>query len=64
MIKYVGLEPIFFSINLNATSSTKVFSTFDFVLLSIVLLNKKKSIFTFKYYIYNFIQKRYIYNLI
>ena len=48
MIKYVGLESIFFSINLNTKSLTKVFSTFDFVLLSIVLLNKKKGIFTFK----------------
>ena len=38
IIKYVGFEPIIFPINLDATTSIKVFSTFDYVFLSIVLL--------------------------
>ena len=38
IIKYVGFEPIIFAINLHATLSSKVFDTFYFVFLSIVLL--------------------------
>ena len=38
IIKYVGLEPILFAINLDVGSSSKVISTIDFVFLSIVLL--------------------------
>ena len=38
IINYVDLEPIFFAINLDAESSCKISSTFDFVFLSIVLL--------------------------
>ena len=51
MIKCVCLEPIFFAISLDIASLSKVFSSFDDVFLSIVLLiciskfiyfNKKK----------------------
>ena len=38
IIKCVGVELIIFAINLDATSSSKVLSTFDFVFLLIVLL--------------------------
>ena len=38
IIKYVGLEPISFSINMDVVSSSKVFSTLDSVFLLIVLL--------------------------
>ena len=37
IIKCVGLKSIIFAINLNVASSSKVFITFDFVFLSIVL---------------------------
>ena len=40
IIKYINLELIFFYINLDITSSSKVLITFDHVLLSIVLLIK------------------------
>ena len=38
IINYVGLEPIIFAINLDIVSSFKVFSTFNYVFLSIVLV--------------------------
>ena len=38
MIKSVGFELIIFAINLDATSFYKLFSTFDYVFLSIILL--------------------------
>ena len=36
--KYVCLEPILFAINLDAISSSKVFSTFNYLFLSIIFL--------------------------
>ena len=38
IIKCVGLEPILFAIDTNAASSSKAFSTLDYVFLSIVSL--------------------------
>ena len=38
IIKCVGLKPILFTINMDAASSSKVFSMFDFVFLLVVLL--------------------------
>ena len=38
IIKNIGLEPIIFSINLDIESSFKIFSTFDSMYISIVLL--------------------------
>ena len=38
IIKYIILQPIRFAINLNAASSSKVFTTFDYMFPSIVLL--------------------------
>ena len=38
IIKCVGLKSIIFAINLNAMLSSKVFSTFDYVFLLIILL--------------------------
>ena len=35
---YVDVEPAFFTINLDIVSFSKVFNTFDFVFISIVLL--------------------------
>ena len=38
IIKYVGFEPIHYDIILDATSSSRVLSQFDYVFLSNVLL--------------------------
>ena len=38
IIKCVGVEPIFFAINLDIASSSKVFNTFNYTFLSILLL--------------------------
>ena len=38
IIKYVGFEPIIYAINLDIASSFKVFSEFDSIFLSNVLL--------------------------
>ena len=38
IIKCIGLELTLFAINLNVMSSSKIFNTFDFVFLSIILL--------------------------
>ena len=38
IIKYIDLEHIFFTINVDAMSSSIVFSTFDYVFLLIILL--------------------------
>ena len=48
IIKCVGLDPILFAINLNATSSSKVFSTLNYVFLSIVLLTRINKFISFK----------------
>ena len=48
IIKYVGLEPILFAINIDVASSSKVFNIFDYVFLSIVLLIRlNKFIYSF-----------------
>ena len=39
IVKYVGLKTIIFAINMDVVSSFKVFSTLDYVFISIVLLN-------------------------
>ena len=41
IIKYWGLEPIIFTINLDIASSSKVFSTFDYVFLYLIELLTK-----------------------
>ena len=38
IIKYIGIELIFFAINLNVVLSFKVYNTFNFMFLSIILL--------------------------
>ena len=38
IIKYVAFEPIIYVINLDVTSSSKVFSEFDSIFLSNILL--------------------------
>ena len=40
IMKHVGFELIIFTINLNATSSSKVFSTFNSMFISIVLVTE------------------------
>ena len=37
-IKYIDLEPIIFAINFDTVSFSKVFNTFDYVFLLIILL--------------------------
>ena len=37
-VKYIDLEPIIFTINFNTVSFSKVFNTFDYVFLLIILL--------------------------
>ena len=43
------LEPVIFAINLDVASSSKVFSTFDYVFLSIVLLTRINKFISFNY---------------
>ena len=38
IIKYIGFEPIFYAINMDIMSSSKVFNKFDYMLLLNVLL--------------------------
>ena len=38
IIKYVGLEPVIFAINLDTTLSSKVFNIFYYIFVSIILL--------------------------
>ena len=51
IFKYVDLKQILYVINFNSMSSSKVFNNFDYVFLSIVLINRINKFIYFKIYI-------------